>query len=168
MSFKNKFQFNRIIKCTLKLFLCIWHANPLLHFKAREKNIHDDSNLFRWKKSFEYIARVFSKVSVKWNEAWGYSLFQKKKELWYFTECKKVYCITIIVWCIHIFDVHGWMKLDPRSILNWKSESLVYCCISLVYTNLLANNIYGYRFKSTCRPKRNKINQTFIEHSLNL
>lgn len=93
---------------------------------------------------------------------------KKKKELWYSTECKKVYCITIIVWCIHIFDVHGWMKLDPRSILNLKSESLVYCCISLVYTNLLAKNIYGYRFKSTCRPKSNKINQNFIVHSLNL
>lgn len=69
MSFKNKFQFNRIIKCTLKLFL---YGMPILSCisKREKKNIHDDSNLFRRKKSFEYIARVFfKKVFVKWNEA---------------------------------------------------------------------------------------------------
>lgn len=45
-----------------------------LAFQSEEKNNHDNSNLFRWKKS---LLEFFSKVFIKWNKAWGWSLFQK-------------------------------------------------------------------------------------------
>lgn len=147
----------------------IWHANPFLHFKAREKKTFMMIQIyFGEKKVLNTLLEFFFKSFRKMEWSLRLKLISKNKELWYFTECTKVYCITIIVWCIHIYDVHGWMKLDARSILNWKSERLVYCCISLICTNLLANNIYRYRFESTCRPKCDKFDQTFIEHSLNL